>query len=311
MEERIIDDEYGRGIRLKKTKDGYVDATDELVNGQDEEVTEEMQFELPVLEMDEDDEDLVGLSPEEALKLRREKEEKARARRAEYERLCAEGQACLDAEDFAGAETAFEQALDFDDEHTDASVGYWRAKTQNFANPDALVSEYADSSIESLEYELGIDAVDHIKKEYHTSLQCRYDELCEEEKPLAQSWEAKHAHRKSVLKERLKNAVILFLCITVPMIACGVLTAVIGMKNFTTREHTFVLPTVLLGIATFILFIAFVFASNKWLNVMRMMRANERLDSTEEGEKLMEIRDYKEIYACLVQQEGETTEQKE
>ena len=30
MEERIIDDEYGRGIRLKKTKDGYVDVTDEL-----------------------------------------------------------------------------------------------------------------------------------------------------------------------------------------------------------------------------------------------------------------------------------------
>ena len=30
MEERIIDDEYGRGVRLKKTKDGYVDVTDEL-----------------------------------------------------------------------------------------------------------------------------------------------------------------------------------------------------------------------------------------------------------------------------------------
>ena len=30
MEEIIIDDEYGRGIRLKKTKDGYVDVTDEL-----------------------------------------------------------------------------------------------------------------------------------------------------------------------------------------------------------------------------------------------------------------------------------------
>ena len=29
MEERIIDDEYGRGIRLKTTKNGYVDATDE------------------------------------------------------------------------------------------------------------------------------------------------------------------------------------------------------------------------------------------------------------------------------------------
>ena len=30
MEERIIDDEYGRGIRLKKTENGYVDVTDEL-----------------------------------------------------------------------------------------------------------------------------------------------------------------------------------------------------------------------------------------------------------------------------------------
>ena len=32
MEERIIDDEYGRGVRLKKTKDGYVDVTDELTD---------------------------------------------------------------------------------------------------------------------------------------------------------------------------------------------------------------------------------------------------------------------------------------
>ena len=35
MEERIIDDEYGRGIRLKKTEDGYVDVTDELAEGEE------------------------------------------------------------------------------------------------------------------------------------------------------------------------------------------------------------------------------------------------------------------------------------
>ena len=28
MEERMIDDEYGRGIKLKKTEEGYVDVTD-------------------------------------------------------------------------------------------------------------------------------------------------------------------------------------------------------------------------------------------------------------------------------------------
>ena len=37
MEERIIDDEYGRGVRLKKTKDGYVDVTDELAENTDTE----------------------------------------------------------------------------------------------------------------------------------------------------------------------------------------------------------------------------------------------------------------------------------
>ena len=59
MEERIIDDEYGRGIRLKKTADGYVDATDELVEEEnDEQETDEVAFEFPVFG-DEDDEDLV------------------------------------------------------------------------------------------------------------------------------------------------------------------------------------------------------------------------------------------------------------
>ena len=75
MEERIIDDEYGRGVRLKKTKDGFIDATDETL--QDWEEVEEAVFEFPVLETDEDDEDLVGLSPEEAIALRKKKEEEA------------------------------------------------------------------------------------------------------------------------------------------------------------------------------------------------------------------------------------------
>lgn len=69
MEERIIDDEYGRGIRLKKTKDGYVDVTDELAEkGEKAEETgaeyegEEVAFEFPMLDSDEDDEELVGLT---------------------------------------------------------------------------------------------------------------------------------------------------------------------------------------------------------------------------------------------------------
>ena len=97
MEERMIDDEYGRGIRLKKTKDGFVDVTDELAeNGEmleNEDGVEEIAFEFPMLE--EDDEELAGLSPEEALALRKKKEEEALAMKQEYERLCAEGNELL------------------------------------------------------------------------------------------------------------------------------------------------------------------------------------------------------------------------
>jgi hypothetical protein len=51
MEERIIDDEFGRGIRLKKTKDGYVDATDELAPETEEERAEdEVEFSFPVFD---------------------------------------------------------------------------------------------------------------------------------------------------------------------------------------------------------------------------------------------------------------------
>ena len=89
MEERIIDDEYGRGIRLKKTKDGYVDVTDELAENAEtegveaevaaEEEGEEVSFEFPVFDVEEEDEDLIGLDPEEAARIRREREEAAAA----------------------------------------------------------------------------------------------------------------------------------------------------------------------------------------------------------------------------------------
>ena len=63
MEERMIDDEYGRGVRLKKTKDGYVDATDELAKDVDEtETEEEIAFEFPTMDEDENEESFAELT---------------------------------------------------------------------------------------------------------------------------------------------------------------------------------------------------------------------------------------------------------
>ena len=114
MEERIIDDEYGRGIRLRKTADGYVDVTDELAENDTEEKEvnyDEISFEFP--ELDEDDEDLVSLSPEEALALRKRKAEEAARLKAEEEALLEQQKKLEDAQK---AENAAERAQTAADE---------------------------------------------------------------------------------------------------------------------------------------------------------------------------------------------------
>lgn len=298
MEERMIDDEYGRGVRLKKTKEGYIDVTEENLAPQETE--DEVAFEFPVFETDEDDEELVGLTPEQAVQLRKRRAEEEAARKAEYEKTCKEGEELLALGSYKSAELKFENALALDEEATEASVGYWRAKTSDFTEPDVLIDEYAEAGVESLEFDLGYKAVDIIKRDYQAVFQRRVAELTAEEQPLAQEVESKREARREIISARLKRSTIAFVASVVPAVALLVLTIVFGLKNFTTRDNTFVLPTVLFGVGFFCAFIAFMVFTNKWLNDFRMRRMNERLRSTEEGARLAQIREYKELYECLL-----------
>ena len=302
MEERIIDDEYGRGIRLKKTKDGFVDAEDELAPETENEAGEEdveIAFEFPVLETDEDDEDLVGLSPEEAAALRKQKEEAAAKRKADYELACKEGNELLDLGSFHAAELKFEKALLLDDEAREASVGYWRAKTSDFADPDVLISEYVESGIENLEYDLGYNAVEDIKKEYKQAFEKRIAELTAEAEPLEKEIEEKRAVRGAYLTKRLKKAAVGFVIAALPFIAALILTFVFGLKNITTRDP-YITQMVIAGSVAVVTFIVFGVFTNRFINSVRIYRANNRLSATEEGRRLMEIREYKELYEALL-----------
>ena len=313
MEERIIDDEYGRGVRLKKTKDGYVDVTDELSEEvENEEAGEEVTFEFPMADMDEDDEDLVGLSPEEAMAVRKRKEEEREKRKADYARLCEEGEAFLAEKSYSAAELKYEQALQLDELATEASVGYWRAKTANFTEPDVLVGEYAKEGIDSMEYDLGIQATDLIRRDFHDAFVARVAQLEAEEKPLAEVVEDKQQARREIIRERVKGGIIALACSAIPFIVMLIVTAVLGMKIPTTKDGSFIVPTVICGAIAFVLFIVTLICLNKFLNAMRMRGKNEKLSSTEEGAKLLQIRRYKKIYEYLaiypLGEENEETE---
>jgi len=278
-----------------------VDVTDELSEDTDE--GEEVAFEFPVQDTDEDDEDLVGLSPEEAMALRKKKEEEAKRLREEYEQVCKTGDELLAKESFAEAEAVFEKALMLDPVATEASVGYWRAKTENFSNPDALVGEYADASIESLEYDLGMDAVEIIKRDYKAELEKRYAELKEEEAPLAEKVESAQERRRGILSARLKRATIVFFSIALPMAGLLALSIIFGLKIATPKGEDYIPMVIGFGAGFFLFFVAFIVATNKWINAFRMRRANERLGATEEGERLVEVRDYMTIYECLLEKD--------
>lgn len=308
MEERIIDDEYGRGIRLKKTKDGYVDVTDELAaeKADDEQVpADEVSFEFPMLD-GEDDEDLVGLSPEEALALRQKKAADAAKRQADYEEACKQGEELLAQGSYADAEKAFERALTLDEIAAVASAGYWRAKTENFTKPDVLAEEYAKEGIENLQYDLGYEATEILRCDYRDVFQKRHDELLEEEKPLTEEVESKQQKRRKVLLSRLLKSGIA----TAAFLIVTVLMAILAWTSFSDRvtvphgERTsfIVKACVYAGVAV-ISFIVLLLCTNKLYNALRMHLRNEKLSSTDDGKRLVVIRRYKALYAALLKNE--------
>lgn len=297
MEERMIDDEYGRGIRLKKTQDGYVDVTDELAEENevlDEEGAEEIAFEFPMLE--EDDEELEGLSPEEAIELRKKKEEEAKARREEYERLCKEGNELLETQSYKAAELKFENALQKDAIATDASVGYWRAKTADFSDPDVLIEEYLEAGFESLEYDLGYEAVEKIKQDYKHVFEQRIEELTEQEKPLEEVVLGKQEKRRAIIKERIKKSLKNFIITVIPVLITLVLTIVFATLIRSTPDGRFIWFTVGGGVLFVVSFCIFGGFANKLINDYRINSENEDLSSTEDGANLLEVREYKELY---------------
>ena len=305
MAERIIDDEYGRGVRLKKTKDGFVDVTDELAEGEtpDMEEGEEISFEFPTLEeyeAEQDNEALVDLSPEEAERFLREKAEELERRHAEYERTCEQGKKLLESGSYHAAELEYEKALQLDEEATEASVGYWRAKTADFTDPDVLVAEYVDAGIESLEYDLGYEAIDIIKKDYRAAFEKRVEELTAEEEPLRKVVEEKQEARREVLSSRKLRWGVAFALTLLPVLGAIIATLVVGFKNFSTREADYLVPTIILAGVSLIFFIAFMVVTNKYINAGRMYRLNEKLSSTADGAHLLEIAEYKELYNALL-----------
>jgi hypothetical protein len=142
--------------------------------------------------------------------------------------------------------------------------------------------------------------LDTIRVAYQTEFKARLTALREEEKPLAEKVEGKQSRRRAILSARLRNSIILFTAFFLPTLAGIILTAVFGAKIPTTRENTYVLPTIISGAVSFVFFILAVAFANKLMNAIRIYAKNERLSSTEDGNRLEIVRAYASLYEELI-----------
>lgn len=304
MEERLIDEEYGRGVRLKKTEDGYVDVTDELVEDDETQTAEEALFEFP--ELEEDDEELATLTPEQAAELKRQRAEAMKLREMECQKTVEEAQAVLQAGEFEQAEKLFDKARNLVPGNEAASVGYLRAITQNFADPDAMIEEYEDEfddareAYEEFVYAHGKTAVESVSKEYADVFKARVAELEELAAPIEEKVLKKQEMRRAQIKTRLKKQLITLLCVAVPTILLLVATVVFATMIHSRPDRLFLYVTIAVAAVTAVVFFVCVWAGNKFLNTLRMKNRNEDLRSTEDGADLTELRFYRDFYQLLI-----------
>ena len=327
MEERIIDDEYGRGIRLKKTKDGYVDATDELAEDKEDktqqsdavagegeaapakeaadehegdEAADEVLFEFP----EEDDEELAALSAEDAAALIKKREEERKRREEKARALCDTGEALLngavDGETYKKAAEAFDEALCELPSYGRAALGFWRAKTCGGTNLQPLLDEWAEAGYDEFEGTFGEECANVLKEEWKHTIEAERKKREEAIAPMQKVFAEKTEKRRAILKERTYDArkkFILFLSVEIALLVFAV---VFAMNVFSRSDAVFVWLAAGCGGAFVLVLPFFCVAASRFFHVSSLLHANELKSSTKEGRELQRAEDECEFLSQMI-----------
>lgn len=290
MEERLIDKDDPRLIKIKHTAEGD-DVVDPLAPGEGEEElsAEEADYivELPEDAEESYDEDLVGLTPSQ-LKARLEEKQRAEERaRAEYQKLMDEAAALLEKGDYEQAEPLFAQATLYESDAVMARRGLWVCRTKNFTDIGTFMDHDAAQEFywtdETVRKETLQKLGDRIREKKR--------ELEEEARPLRTQYEAEKAERAEAFKANRKYYFIRSLIVLAVAFALAI-GAVVSATYILRRSDSLALIfTIVLGVLAFAMLVLFLIYAMKTVNAGRMCRANEQMTSTEGGVRLKELED--------------------
>lgn len=276
-EERLIDDDKDRKYKIRKNADGE----DELIIDEtpEEEPEEEMAFEMP--EFEADDEEAAIMTPEQlAARMKaREEEEAVRLERLAF--LLSEAKGCLAKDDYAGTLDALSAAEELDDKCGEVYAVKLVAISKRFTDL-SLIDECVAAADGVSKY-----AADEQKRElssFSAPLVKAIDETKEDIKSLGEENEAKKSERRVVFAERRKKSLIRFIETAAPFAVFLVLAIVFSTLMFSRKDDsTFIVLTIVFGVLAVICFILSLITAHKLWECARNVKLNERNSSTKIG----------------------------
>lgn len=288
MEERMIDDEEARGVKLKRTKSGETDAVEEGENEQEEYV-----FDVPEEEYDES---LVGLTPsqlEQVLEERKKAEEEARL---EFENHVLAGETALEKGLYEEAEKFFAQAdrYVFADERV--ANGLWISRTRGFTVKEPFYEVKNAEAFAACPAELKARAREAFGEEF----QKEREEARAEEEILAPQVEAKRAEREEAFAGNRRYYLVRF-CVALAVFAAMLIGAAVS-ASFIVRTQS-IAPVVLtggFGALALAAFIAALVLLRKLLVASRLCRQNNVEEATEDGARLKALREKIRCLSCVL-----------
>lgn len=274
-EERLIDEDKDRKYRIRLNENG----DEEMVAIDDTDVDAEPD--IPFYEIVSDEEN-DGLTVDEVLARKRQRQEDMRAR---AEALKDEGREKLAMGDYEGALTALEEASRNTEYDGELYFMLLKARTRDMTEFSSL-SECAEASEGVREYSTPEQKGE--LREKTAKLEEYIAEVEKKREALSKENESGKAERRTLFVGKFRRATVIFAIAAVLFAALAVTAIVCASMLYADKEGLFIILTAVFGGGAAVALIVTAFTLHSFLNARRKVKLNESDSSTAVGRRFLE-----------------------
>ena len=279
-EERLIDDDKDRKYKIIKNADGE----DELVidDTPDEEAPEELDFEVP--ELDSDDEEAAVMTPEQLAAREKMREAEEAARQAKLKEIAEHALSLLDEKKYEDAGYALAAADELGD---DGEIYALKLRTVTRDFTDFSNTEDGAEAANGVKNFTAKETVEKLAPVL-PSLKAKAEQLKAEAAELDAENEEKKSERRVVFKKKRNASLIFFAVTVVPLIVFAALAIYYGTHLTAVKDGANIPLFIAFVSIAGVLFVATVIAAKfLWKNANNL-KLNEKNSATKLGRKLEE-----------------------